>query len=403
MEKSGKGLLNRQQQDKVSEQRGMPVEVVADSSFLVDVAGEAVALYYYDVVGTLTADAGEIAGTVVVGKFTNGGILRSLGDAIGTNKDTSLSFTCDALTEEVAFKFLNSEIYDQESGKQRANKIVEGLTNGKYCIDYRYGVIYGKKATATTGITGAAYKVASQTSSGGTVVTGDTNIAKVGGTAITLGQKAKSSSVPVVIASDQDINVDSNSVNTNGYIGKASGTNADFVTAYASATTLTCATLPSGVSSIEADDIVSIVQIATGGSVTNTYTRDDVTVTSAGTDPSTITVTGAAFVASDTFVVYTNVKSVDTPETLTSGNKTVTTSGTAEVLGTTLAAKSIYIRAKSGNTNDIFVGDSTVDATTNKGIILAANDSITISIADRATVYVDVTTNGEGVDYIVMS
>jgi len=97
------------------------------------------------------------------------------------------------------------------------------------------------------------------------------------------------------------------------------------------------------------------------------------------------------------------VAGVAIPTTLTSGNKTVTTSGTAEALGTTLVAKSIYIRAKSGNTNDIFIGDSTVDATTNKGIILAANDSINISIADRATVYVDVTTNGEGVDYLVMS
>jgi len=105
-----------------------------------------------------------------------------------------------------------------------------------------------------------------------------------------------------------DINVDSTSVSTSGYVGKASGTNADFITAYASGTTLTCTTLPSGVTAIKADDIVSIVQVATGGGVTETYTRDDAVMTAAGTDPTTITVTGATFAASDTFVVYTNIQ-----------------------------------------------------------------------------------------------
>jgi len=104
-----------------------------------------------------------------------------------------------------------------------------------------------------------------------------------------------------------DVNVDSTSVSTSGIIGKASGTNADFITAYASGTTLTCTTLPSGVSSIEADDVVSIVQVSTAGAVLNTYSRDDVTIASSGTDPTTLTVTGATFGASDSFIVYTNI------------------------------------------------------------------------------------------------
>ena len=97
------------------------------------------------------------------------------------------------------------------------------------------------------------------------------------------------------------------------------------------------------------------------------------------------------------------VLSLATPTTLTGGEKTVTTAGTGEALGTTLATKTIYIRAKSGNTNDVYVGDSGVDKDTNKQIILSSNDSITLNIANRMTVYVDATTNGEGVDYLVMS
>jgi len=101
-----------------------------------------------------------------------------------------------------------------------------------------------------------------------------------------------------------DVNVDNTSVDTSGYIGKASGTNADFTTAYTSATTLTLSSLPSDVTAFVADDIAAIMQIATDGSVTNTYTRDDAAITMSG---DVITVAGATFAATDTFVVYTNV------------------------------------------------------------------------------------------------
>ncbi len=102
-----------------------------------------------------------------------------------------------------------------------------------------------------------------------------------------------------------DVNVDSNSVDTSGFVGK--GNSGDFTTAYADATTLTCSSLPTGVSAIDADDVVAIVQVATDGSVTNTYTRDDITLTSTGSDPTTLTVAEGAFVTTDTFVVYTNI------------------------------------------------------------------------------------------------
>ena len=91
------------------------------------------------------------------------------------------------------------------------------------------------------------------------------------------------------------------------------------------------------------------------------------------------------------------------PTTLTGGELIVTTSGTALALGASLATKSIYIRAKSTNGGNVYVGDSAVDATTSQQIILAANDSVTIPISNRATVYVDAAVNGEGVDYLASS
>lgn len=93
----------------------------------------------------------------------------------------------------------------------------------------------------------------------------------------------------------------------------------------------------------------------------------------------------------------------DIPTTLTGGSKTVTAAGTAEALGTTLATKSIYIRAKSTNTSFICIGDSGVDESTNQQIVLYANDAVTLDISNRMTVYVDADVSGEGVDYLAMS
>jgi len=101
-----------------------------------------------------------------------------------------------------------------------------------------------------------------------------------------------------------DVNVDSTSLDMSGYVGKESATNADFSTAYASSTTITLADLPSDVDAFTADDIASVVQIAADGSVTNTFTRDDKTMSMS---TNVLTVTGASFESDDTFVVYTNI------------------------------------------------------------------------------------------------
>jgi len=168
-----------------------------------------------------------------------------------------------------------------------------------------------------------------------------------------------------------DLNIDSTSVSTGGLIGKASGTNADFTTAYASGTTLTCSSLPSGTSSINAADIVSIIQVATTGAVTNTYSRDDATITVAGTDPTTITVAGATFASSDTFVVYTNIERIYDKmdvqmldgNNIDLGNGTVST-GTQRV---TIASDTTGVLSVDDNSSSL-----TVDTT---GTVLSVDDN----------------------------
>ena len=156
----------------------------------------------------------------------------------------------------------------------------------------------------------------------------------------------------------------------------------------------TVKTVPVGISdgTTEVDVIATINSIKSDvSSVAGTATN----VNGGNRDAGTQTVT----LADDDPLVTSNA----IPTTLTGGSLAVTATGTAEVLGASLATKSIYIRAKSTNTGNVYVGDSSVDATTSQQIILAANDSVTIPIANRATVYVDCAVNGEGVDYLASS
>ena len=119
---------------------------------------------------------------------------------------------------------------------------------------------------------------------------------------------AGNTAIRIVGASgSSNIDVTNTSTDLSGFIGKASGTNADFTTAQASATTITLSSFPTEFTVINADDIDSVIQIATDGSVTRRFTREDVIFTASGTDPTTLTVTGATFLGTDTFVVFTNI------------------------------------------------------------------------------------------------
>ena len=86
---------------------------------------------------------------------------------------------------------------------------------------------------------------------------------------------------------------------------------------------------------------------------------------------------------------------------LVSGRKTIATAGTSEILKTnTKLTQGVIIMALKDNTNNIFVGNSTVDKTTDKQTELEPGESTAIAIDNTNKIYVDVTTNGEGVSFI---
>lgn len=107
-----------------------------------------------------------------------------------------------------------------------------------------------------------------------------------------------------------NVNVDSTSASYGGtYIGKVSTANGgDFDVAYTSAETMTFSNYPAGITGLHADDVELVRQINTSGAVVESYSRDDATMSIAG---DVLTVTGAAFGATDTFVVLTNISSGD--------------------------------------------------------------------------------------------
>jgi len=87
------------------------------------------------------------------------------------------------------------------------------------------------------------------------------------------------------------------------------------------------------------------------------------------------------------------------PSSLHNGQVSVTTAGTAVALASSsVSISKVTIKANAGNTGDIFVGDSGV--TSSNGLILAAGESVDVSIDDLNKVYIDSATNGDGISYI---
>jgi hypothetical protein len=86
-----------------------------------------------------------------------------------------------------------------------------------------------------------------------------------------------------------------------------------------------------------------------------------------------------------------------------SGEKTVAATGTAEALLGTLGSlyKSLVIIAKVANTGQVYVGGDDVATSTNDG--LDAGDQLSIPYTphgiDLGRIFLDVDTNGEGVDF----
>ena len=223
-----------------------------------------------------------------------------------------------------------------------------------------------------------------------------------------------------------------------GLIGKSGG--GDFTTAYASATTITLGAAPYTHTWIDGD-IGAIIQITTAGIVSNVYSRDDVAMSITA---SVLTVTGATFVATDSFVILTNVSRVEidaantarttgtrvetvqhigangnplpsgttadpifvsTTGTIGDGRQVVPTPGTAVALAASTPIKVVTISAETNNTNPVTVGSSTVVGAeaTRRGTPLYAGDSVTVEASNLDEVFIDAITATEGVTYTYLT
>jgi len=150
------------------------------------------------------------------------------------------------------------------------------------------------------------------------------------------------------------------------YIGKPSG--GDFVTVYTSATTITCSGLPSDHTTLIDEDIVSIVQISSSGSIVETYVRKEAAMNVAA---NVITVTGASFSSGDTFVIYTNVASA-------SGGGGGGDVNLTQIVGT----------ATSVNAGNVDAGTQRVAIATDDVNLAAINTSTSASATDLAAIEV---------------
>lgn len=89
-----------------------------------------------------------------------------------------------------------------------------------------------------------------------------------------------------------------------------------------------------------------------------------------------------------------------------SGQKTVTTAGTAVPLSATELRINgpLMVKALLANTNNVYVGnDGAGDVTSGNGVELDAGESIVFSyVGDLQKVFLDADTNGEGVSWVML-
>lgn len=93
--------------------------------------------------------------------------------------------------------------------------------------------------------------------------------------------------------------------------------------------------------------------------------------------------------------------SLGIPGSAVSGQKNVTTAGTAVALGVSTAIQSITIKAKRANTGDIYVGDSTVTST--NGLVLTRGEAVSFDMDNLADIFIDSSVNGEGVSFLYVA
>lgn len=172
-------------QEQVSQKRALPVNDTNLSTTVSTSSSATVQLYYY-AAGVRTSDAGQAAGTVVDAVFVHKNILNSIGTNVATANDTSLAYTCTALTTELEWASKPEiqalmEGLDNSTLSTRAAQIGALLNNGEFIVDYRRGLLIGRKATTASTMTSVTYIYTAGGSGAITSVipgTGATNLGK---------------------------------------------------------------------------------------------------------------------------------------------------------------------------------------------------------------------------------
>ena len=88
-----------------------------------------------------------------------------------------------------------------------------------------------------------------------------------------------------------------------------------------------------------------------------------------------------------------------------SGQKTVTTAGTAVVLGSQRIDGPLMVKALDTNTGIVAVGnDGAGDVTVSNGLRLDAGDAVVFEfVGSLGTIWVDSAVNGEGVSWVMLN
>ena len=89
-----------------------------------------------------------------------------------------------------------------------------------------------------------------------------------------------------------------------------------------------------------------------------------------------------------------------------SGQKSVTTAGTAVALSTAgaFAPGTYLIKALTGNTGTVYIGnDGANDVTSSNGMPLLAGEPYVVTVYDLAQIYIDATADAQGVGWSRMA
>jgi hypothetical protein len=247
------GLLNRGNSSAATLRKPLPTNNVSTASSVVSQTD------------VLTANSGG-AGTKGTLMLAYGPIASAYGDLVGKFGDSSLVITSTALTTEVPFEQVMARAgANQNNVDGGAVDYSAYLANGEYYVVYETGRIYYSKADNSTSVS-ASYKYRQLTTSGsGSGGGGGGGSSSAGG------------------ASSGDAT----------YMSPA-----DFTATYASATTLTITGLPFTPTTAQ---FMSVKKQGTSGTAV-TYTPDTYAF-SYDTSTGILTVTGASFSNTDSFLV----------------------------------------------------------------------------------------------------